>query len=261
MQNAFSCLFFIQISGKIQKSLSKNKDLNANQWQFTLVSRKSNKNRNACETKMEAAVEIELKYTIPDKNTAEIIWKDLDLLKMEETDSRESLTFKAAYFDTSDKMLSQNDIAFRVRIEGSRAIASLKWNGKTDGALHTREEINVPIDGEACLMNPNVTLFKESDIGIKLIELVGDKPLVNVMESGFLRRRLRVDTENSIIEVSIDVGEITTDSGSVPICELELELFSGNQEDLLKLGNKLAERYSLVPEVRSKYARGLMLSE
>jgi len=205
-------------------------------------------------------MEIELKYTIPDKNIAESIWKDPDLAKMEEADSRESLSFKAAYFDTDDKILSKNDIAFRVRIEGARAIASLKWNGKNDGALHTREEINVPIDGEACLINPDPALFKESEIGTQLIGLIGDKPLVNVMESGFLRRRMRVDTESSIIEVSIDTGEITTDLGSVPICELELELFSGNQDGLLELGVKLKERYSLEPESLSKYARGLALS-
>ena len=205
-------------------------------------------------------IEVELKYIIPDKNEAENIWQDADLVKMEEDNSREKLSFKASYFDTEDSILAKNNIAFRVRIEGSRSIASLKWNGTSEGALHTREEINVPIDDEACLIMPNPALFKESEIGAELISLIAEKPLVNVMEVGFLRRRVRVDTGNSIIEVSIDTGDIITDQGTLPICELELELFSGSRDELIELGNKLAERYSLVPEELSKYARGLMLA-
>jgi inorganic triphosphatase YgiF len=205
-------------------------------------------------------VEIELKYIIPDKNEAENIWQDPDLVKMEETNSREKLPFRASYFDTEDGVLAKNDIAFRVRIEGARTIATLKWNGQSEGALHTREEINVPIDDEACLIMPDPALFKESEIGAQMLSLVAGKQLVNVMEVGFLRRRVRVDTGSSIIEVSIDTGDIITDQGSLPICEVELELFSGSQDELVGLGNKLAERYALVPEELSKYARGLIFA-
>jgi len=203
--------------------------------------------------------EIELKYAIPDKDVADRIWQDASLTEMEEADSREKLMLKAAYFDTEDSILAENDIAFRARMEGSRLFASLKWNGKTEGALRTVNEINVPIDGEACLIMPEPSIFKESEIGLQLLELLEGKQLVSVMEVGFLRSRVRVDTGNSIIEVSIDSGEIVTDMGSMPILELELELFSGSQDELMALGNELAERYSLLPEERSKYARGLSL--
>ena len=202
-------------------------------------------------------MEVELKYAIPDKNAAEKIWYDSCLSEKSESGSRERLTLKAAYFDTEDGTLSSNDIAFRVRMEGPRCVASLKWNGKSEGALHVREEINVPVSGDSCLMAPDPEVFRESDIGLKVINLIGDKHLVNVMEVVFLRRRLRIDTGRSIIEASIDTGDIITDSGPVPVCELELELFSGCRDDLFELGEKLAERYGLVPEERSKYARGL----
>ncbi|MCL1983292.1 MAG: CYTH domain-containing protein [Clostridiales bacterium] len=205
-------------------------------------------------------VEIELKYAIPDKNTAEDIWRDSHLAQIEEAGSREKLPFKAAYFDTDDGVLAASDIAFRVRLEGSRVVAALKWAGKCEGALHTREEINVPIDGEACLIMPDSAIFKESGVGRQMMALIEGRQLASIMEVGFLRRRLRVDTGESLIEVSIDVGEIVADSGTLPICELELELFSGSQESLVELGNELAKRYSLTPESRSKYFRGLVLS-
>jgi triphosphatase len=93
-----------------------------------------------------------------------------------------------------------------------------------------------------------------------VVSLIGGESLSSIMEVGFLRRRVRVDTGDSIIEVSVDTGEIVADSGSIPLCELELELFSGQQDDLTALGEKLALRYSLVPEKLSKYARGLQLA-
>ena len=204
-------------------------------------------------------VEIELKYAIPNKGIAEIIWQDADLVKIEEAGSREKLTFKATYFDTDDCILAANDVAFRVRLEGTRLVAALKWSGKSEGPLHTRNEINVPIDGEACLIMPDPAIFSESQIGRQMLALIGGRPLTGLMEVRFLRRRIRVDAGSSIIEVSIDVGEIASDNGTEPICELELELFSGEQSQLIALGEKLARRYSLVPEGRSKYARGLAL--
>jgi len=205
-------------------------------------------------------IEVELKYKIPDKDAAESIWRDPVLAGIHSPETRKEMLFKAAYFDTDDGVLVKNHIAFRVRLEGSRVVATLKWNGKNEGALHIREEINVPIDGETCLITPDPKIFKESEIGQQMISLIGGKQLISIMEVCFFRRSVRIDIGESIVEASIDVGEIIADSGSHPICELELELFSGNRDDLFSLGQTIAESYYLVPEERSKYARGLALT-
>ena len=204
-------------------------------------------------------MEIEMKYGIGNKEIAKSIWDDEYLLSIEEKDSREKVYMKAAYFDTDDYILSKNDIAFRVRMEGSRIVASLKWNGESVDGLHTREEINVPVTDEACLISPSPEIFKESDIGLSMIELIAGQNLHSLLETCFLRSKMRVDTGKSICEVAIDVGEIVTDFGVLPICELEIELFSGEQEDVLRIGTTLAQKYHLVPENRSKYIRGLKL--
>ncbi len=199
-------------------------------------------------------MEIEMKYGIKDKETAKSIWKDEYLQSIEEKDSREKIYMKASYFDTDDYILSKKDIAFRIRKEGSRIVASLKWKGASAEGLHTREEINVPVDDEACFIMPDPEIFKESDIGRDMIALVSGKPLHSLLETRFLR-------SNTICEVAIDEGEIVTDYGNLPICELEIELFSGDQEDVSKIGQTLAEEYELIPENQSKYARGLKLLE
>lgn len=206
-------------------------------------------------------MEIETKYIIPDKETADRLWEDKFLAAMEESGSRESIYMKGAYFDTEDHLLSQNDIALRVRMEGDRTFATLKWSGKNEGSLHTREEINVPVSGDACFLKPDLLLFQESEIGKEVLALAKDKTLVSNIEIGVLRRRFRIDTGKTIIEVSIDNGEIVTDNGNEPICEIEFELFSGECEELKRISEEIKMRYNLMPGEKSKYARGLALAK
>lgn len=201
-------------------------------------------------------MELEMKYGIADKDVAESIWTDEYLMTIEEENTREKVFMKAAYFDTEDLILSKNDITFRVRMENDRIIATLKWSGKSEGAMHQREEINVPIVDEACFISPQPSIFKESQIGLEVIDLIGNKELESIIETKFLRSRFRVDTGNTIIEVSIDKGEIITEKGIEPILEMELEMFSGNREDLIKMGEEISQKYGLNPEEKSKYARG-----
>ena len=54
-------------------------------------------------------------------------------------------------------------------------------------------------------------------------------------------------------------GKIITSGGNADIRELELELFSGDVEDIEAIGRDLAEKFSLRPGIVSKYARGIEL--
>jgi triphosphatase len=205
------------------------------------------------------ALEFELKYKLHDKKLLTIIPSDEYLTSIEEKGTREQVFMKSAYFDTETYVLSKNDIAFRVRMDGNRIIASLKWNDSGDNGLYTREEINVPVDDPACFLMPDPNLFKESEMGKDIADLLNGKPLVSILETKFLRDRFRVDTGDAICEVSLDDGDIITDFGELHITEMEIELFSGGKEELLKLGKTLADKYGLEPELESKYARGLKL--
>ena len=52
---------------------------------------------------------------------------------------------------------------------------------------------------------------------------------------------------------------ILTNYGKEPIFEVELELFSGETEELVELGEQLQEKYGLEVQELSKYARGIEL--
>lgn len=198
-------------------------------------------------------MEIELKYKIPAMAIAEDIWKDDIFSNIEEEGSREEIYLDAKYFDTSRCDLAKNEIAYRVRTEGEHLVASLKWKGNSEEGLHIREEINVPVMND----EPDVSVFNESEIGRQLIDILDGKKLECFVETKFNRRRFRIDTGTSIFEVSVDIGKIVTQYGEVPISEVEIELFSGETEEMVKIGRKLRDKYGLEVENESKYARGI----
>jgi inorganic triphosphatase YgiF len=207
-------------------------------------------------------MEIELKYKIESKEQMNLIWEDDFLKSMEEKGSRESIYMKAAYFDTADFILAKNRIAFRIRKEGDRVMGTLKWRDKGVGisGLYMREEINVPVKDEACFLSPDPSIFKESREGADLIEVLDGAPLICIFETNFYRKKLRIDSGETICEISLDEGEVVADGGRIPISELEIELFSGKQEDMMKIGERIVEKYGLAPELSSKYAKGKSLT-
>ena len=170
---------------------------------------------------MVSEMEIELKYNIPDAATADEIWDNELFGNYEEEGSREEIFLAAKYFDTEDYNLSGNEIAYRVRKEGTHTVATIKWKGHSEDGLHVREEINVPVHSE----EPDPSVFKESRIGSQVMEFVGDSSLHCILESLVKRRSLRIDTGEGIFELSVDEGSIVTEYGEVPIREVELELY------------------------------------
>jgi len=204
-------------------------------------------------------MEIELKYSIGSSEIADAMWDDDEIKQMEENGSRSQEELSAIYFDTATFDLLKHDIAYRIRSEGNRVIATVKWNGKATGPLHTREELNINLGEGNHPKEPDPTVFAQSEIGGELLDIIGNKPLIGIMEVHVSRRKLRVDTNEAIAEIALDYGSIVTKNGTSPICEAEIELYSGKEESLVALGEHLSQKYGLEPETRSKFARGLAL--
>ncbi|MEG0292230.1 MAG: CYTH domain-containing protein [Anaerovoracaceae bacterium] len=204
-------------------------------------------------------MEIELKYSISDANSASKIWNDEELETIIDKGSRKKETLNAIYYDTEDGDLQNNGIAYRLRREDDILMATLKWRGGSEGALHKREELNINLGEGLFPEEPSAEIFGESTIGKKLLKIIEGKKMQEVMRMNVLRRLFRVDTGDSIFEIAIDNGEIITSAGREAISELEIELFNGSEKDLLKIGEMLQGKYNLEPEKRSKFERGLAL--
>lgn len=204
-------------------------------------------------------MEIELKYTIEDESVAETLFLDPYIEKIKDKQTEEEIEMYAVYFDTADRRLYREGIAFRVRREGSILQATLKWNGSSEGGMHKREEINVPVDDEDKLHNPDLEIFTQSEMCEVMKSIVGERQLLPMMEVSFIRHQVRIDTGKSISELSVDKGEVKCAGKRAPILEMEIELFSGEEDDMISLGEKLAEKFNLRAENTSKFKRGLNL--
>lgn len=215
-------------------------------------------------------MEIELKYLCSDETANRIFG--------EEARGCEKLSFKAMkafYLDTADGAVRDAKLTYRVRQEGEKYFATVKYGGDrvSNGALHKRNEINIEVDEEFFDM-PRIDIFEDYDIYKLLDKAVGGqysddmglmrpiKKLQPKIIMDFMRTECDINIDESgktAVTVSYDEGEIKAGDKSVPISELEIELLRGEESELLGFGAYLQEKYSLKDGLKSKYARGLKL--
>lgn len=203
-------------------------------------------------------MEIELKFLVEEQIARDKILQDSHLQEMTQEGSYEEIEMDATYFDTEALDLCKRNMALRVRFENGKPVATLKWGGSSDSGLHIRGELNVPLDEEDA-SEPSLEIFRGSDIFDEIMEAAGGKRLRPLMQMQCLRKQIMVDTGKSISAVSLDVGEIVTSNGNADISELEVELYSGDRDDMIELGRELAAKYNLKEGSKSKFQVGLEL--
>ena len=151
-------------------------------------------------------MEIELKYLIEDEETQKKLWDPSVFGKYGEVDLHAETNMRAVYYDTEDGLLRSVDAAFRIRKENDRYVATLKWGGTSDEALHEREELNLPLCEKSDAEEPSLKVFAESEKGRELIELAGERKLIPTVETSFTRRTMRIDTGKTICEAALDTA-------------------------------------------------------
>jgi triphosphatase len=160
------------------------------------------------------------------------------------------------YYDTPGYSLQKARLAYRVRREGDKWLATVKGGGTSGAGLHQRQEWTVVVASP----EPNITPFLNMPIGPFLEVTIGEEPLILLCTTRFERHTLELHTaDGSAVEVAADRGEIVAGDQRAPILELELELKAGNPFALLHIGAALARSFPVLLEWRSKYYRGLQL--
>ncbi|ABM02050.1 adenylate cyclase [Psychromonas ingrahamii 37] len=162
------------------------------------------------------------------------------------------------YFDTDKRSLRKMGMGLRIRSFDQKSEQTIKTAGRVIGGLHQRPEYNEPIEG----LHPELAKFQRkiwpADCDIKQLE----NELLPIFSTDFNRQTWVIEMpEETLIEVAYDSGFIETDLGKEEICEVELELLKGDENQLFVLGEKIVE----LPQVRlgniSKAQRGYMLAE
>lgn len=168
---------------------------------------------------------------------------------------RQHIVMEAHYFDTKDRQLNKNKIAYRIRVENETLVATVKAGGSSVGGLHKRMEANVFVKSSL----PDLSVFADVKEVKPVVDFLQEVPLYEIVATDFVREAVLVTYKKSRIEIAMDKGLIRANGKVERIAEVELELKDGSEEELALLGTQLCNRFPLKPESRSKYYRGLLL--
>lgn len=157
------------------------------------------------------------------------------------------------YYDTADLDLKNRRVALRFRKKGWQWLLTVKSAEPASGGLAMRSEWETP-------GAPGHWDFAHvDDDGLRAqLEVVSPR-LRPIFTTHFRRTAWLIDFGNSRIEMALDRGHIESDGRRSPLCEVELELLSGDIADLFALTRALQADLPLRPSVASKAERGYTL--
>lgn len=166
-------------------------------------------------------------------------------------------TLENTYFDTPDHWLRQHDIGLRIRRFDDVFVQTTKTSGRVVAGLHQRPEYNAEHTGNV----PDLSLHPK-DIwppGQALSKLQAS--LTPLFSTNFVREQWLIGMDDgSQIELAFDQGQVIAGEKDTPICEVELELRSGQTDALFSLARVLCESGGARLGNVSKAAQGYRLA-
>ncbi|MCL2545783.1 MAG: CYTH domain-containing protein [Oscillospiraceae bacterium] len=193
-------------------------------------------------------LEIETKLQLPDGFDAAQILRDPWLLDLIDTPFVET-QHRAIYYDTADGLLAQRKWALRVRREGDVYRVALKTGTEN---IDIRNEWQCEATEIAGAL-PKLAALGAPAEGLQVEELLP------ICEINFTRTHGVIILGVLSAELAIDIGEIIIGTKFAPICELELELLSGDVTKLQALTGIFIARYGLARQPLSKLERALSI--
>ena len=187
--------------------------------------------------------EFELKYrATPQQQTAlRAAFGDFAVTEMETT-----------YYDTADGAMSARKITLRRRLESGRSICTVKTpaHGGGRGEWETEcDSIEVAIS-ELCKLGCPAELNSLSAEG-----------LVPICGARLTRQAGTFTLLDCTVELALDQGVLFAGAKEIPLCEIEVELKSGEPEAAIAFGMELQRGFALTPQRKSKFRRALALAK
>lgn len=198
-------------------------------------------------------MEIEYKWDMPGETTLDALLEAPALVARVE-DAGE-IRMRATYFDTDQLDVQNMHGGLRIRQENEQSVCCLKLAASSDGACKARQEFEV----EAFDIVEGLEKLPDAGAPADVCALLvahGPRPSC---ETDFTRLTRMVAGDGFTAELAIDTGEMRRDGRTAPICELELEYLTGDEEAFHAFARGLQEAYDLVPQPLSKLARAMSL--
>ena len=172
------------------------------------------------------------------------------------------------YFDTDEKALRDFDMGLRIRqcefANGDKfAEQTVKLAGKDIGGLHQRPEFNVELDlasDQTSTKMANLSLFDKEIWPEGFDAEVIQSQLRLLFETDFQRTTWQITMPSgTVIECVLDQGTVNANGESSIISEIELELVSGQVNDIFAFAQYVSSNVNVRLGFLSKAARGYHL--
>jgi triphosphatase len=178
--------------------------------------------------------------------------------------SEPTLKLLNRYFDTPQMGLSQGGAALRIRQQGrvnvnttnrlsdERIIQTLKTRGTSAAGLHQRMEWDWPLTK----VELDLALIQNGDANNHLSPTLSLEAITPLFTTDFQRKVWMYQEGETLIELVLDQGEVSTEEHRIDLLELELELKQGQPEVLFQVAQQIADQCPVLMSDISKAERG-----
>lgn len=202
-----------------------------------------------------APTETELKLGVDPKDAVRLLRHPF--LKQHTRGRARSQPVHSVYYDTPDLDLWRRRLTLRLRRVGKHWVQTVKGGGAVNAGLHQRREWEIPVAGP----EPDFPVLAGSELAGLLADPAIRDRLAPAFVTEFTRTtRLLELAPGECVEFCFDRGSVSRDGQQIPLCEIELELKSGNAAQLFDLALAIQEIVPVRVENRSKAERGYALA-
>ncbi len=197
-------------------------------------------------------MELEFKLAVKNPALLEQILFDPQVAEVRQGNYR-LIDMATIYYDTPDRRLAGRMWTLRLRQENNDLVATLKTPGQ--GRARGEWECSAPSIQAA------IPRLLEAGAPAELAEVLADQPLQPVCAAQFTRRAADLTfVDGTICELCGDIGMLVGGPNQEDLCEVEIELKSGDEDTAAAFAGELMERFDLSEEPRSKFARASALA-
>ncbi len=194
----------------------------------------------------------EIEYKLRAENEAALFSVYEQLKSTADISEERRIAMHTRYLDTPERFLRANRVTLRIRQEDAQQVITVKTPGKNHvrGEWNLKRVLDTPFPQQEELQalvadGAPALLLRLSSVGV-------------TCEAKFVRTCCMLTlSEGTRIELAADVGELAGKTRRQDLCELELELYGGSVEQLIRL----ASMTGLPEELQSKQTRALRLAE
>jgi triphosphatase len=156
------------------------------------------------------------------------------------------------YWETPNFDLAHAGVALRLRNVGSHAVQTLETRSGVGLAAAVSDEL----DALVSTAQPDLAAIPDLELRARLAACVDQRPLTPIFEARIGRTRRLLHEDGSTLRFDLDVGEIRSARGVVPVCEVEIAGRGDDPSHPYRLALELLEDLPLRPLGRTLAERG-----